>query len=167
MIYKGNYINYLRHLGVHIGDNCQILTQAENFGSEPWLVEISDSVTVCAGVRFITHDAASRLFRESLPDSSIYGNRFGKILIQSNCFIGVNSLVLPGVTVSPNSVIGSGSVVTKDVPPNTVVAGVPARIISSLDDYIKRYKEKMVPIKAQNRMDLRRELTVYFWGEER
>jgi acetyltransferase-like isoleucine patch superfamily enzyme len=57
--------------------------------------------------------------------------------------------------------------VTKNVPPNTVVAGVPAKIISTLDDYIDKYKESIIPTKAKNREDLRRELTIYFWGEER
>ena len=167
VISKGNLNHYLRTHGVRIGENCQLLNRVDNYGSEPWLIEIEDRVTITAGVFLITHDAASRLFRKSLPKLSPYGNRFGKIKILSNCFIGVNSIILPGVTIGPNSIVGAGSVVAKDVPANVVVAGVPARVISSSDDYIVKYKEKMVPIKSKNRADLRRELTVYFWGEER
>jgi acetyltransferase-like isoleucine patch superfamily enzyme len=51
--------------------------------------------------------------------------------IGNNCFIGGRSLILPGITVGDNSIVGAGSVVTRDVPPRTVVAGNPARIIRS------------------------------------
>jgi serine acetyltransferase len=74
---------------------------------------------------------------------------------------------MPGVSIGPNSIVGVGSVVNKDVPPDTVVAGVPARPIYTLDEYIDRYGSKMIPIQAETRKDLRRELTRRFWGEER
>jgi acetyltransferase-like isoleucine patch superfamily enzyme len=143
------------------------LNHPHNYGSEPWLIDIGNKVTVTYGVFFLTHDASSRLFRDSLAGSSVFGNRFGQIQVKDNCFIGVNSIILPGTTIGPNSIIGAGSVVAKDVPPNTVVAGVPAREISSLDSYIEKYQERMIPIDADNREDLRKELTQYFWGEER
>ena len=164
---RGNLIKYLRYQGVRIGEGCEFWNLPDDYGSEPWLIEICDRVTITTGVKLITHDASSRLFRKTLTDSSPYGNRFGKIIILENCFIGVDSIILPGVTIGPNSIVGAGSVVVKDVLPNTVVAGVPARKISSLDDYIEKYKGNMVPIKSRNRNDLRRELTLYFWGEER
>jgi acetyltransferase-like isoleucine patch superfamily enzyme len=165
--FRGNLINYLRHQGVRIGEHCQLLNIADNYGSEPWLIEIGNHVTLTSGVFLLTHDASSRLFRKTLPQSSPYGNRFGRIRIHDNCFVGVNSIILPGVTIGPNSIVGAGSVVAKDVHPNAVVAGVPARVICTLDDYIEKYKERMIPIKSINRDDLRRELTLYFWGEER
>jgi acetyltransferase-like isoleucine patch superfamily enzyme len=164
---RGSLITYLRRQGVRIGEHCQLLNVADNYGSEPWLIEICNRVTLTNGVFLITHDASSRLFRNNLPGSSPYGNRFGKIRVLDNCFIGINSIVLPGVTIGPNSIVGAGSVVVKDVPPNTVVAGVPARVICSLDEYIEKYQEKMVPIRSTTREDLRRELTLYFWSEER
>ncbi|PQO28960.1 transferase [Blastopirellula marina] len=51
--------------------------------------------------------------------------------IGSNCFIGGRSIILPGITVGDGSIVGAGSVVTKDVPPGSIVAGNPARIIRS------------------------------------
>jgi len=164
---KGSLIIYLRRLGVRIGKGCEFWNYPEDYGSEPWLIEIGNNVTITAGVRLITHDAASRLFRKNLPNSSPFGNRFGRIHILDNCFIGSGSIILPDVKIGENSIVGAGSVVVKDVPPNTVVAGVPARTICSLDEYIEKYKDRMVPIKSTNREDLRRELTMYFWGEER
>jgi acetyltransferase-like isoleucine patch superfamily enzyme len=62
------------------------------------------------------------------------------IEIMDNVFIGCNSTILGGVTIGNNVVVAAGSVVTKDVPPNSVVAGNPAKVIESFDDYInKRY----------------------------
>lgn len=167
LLCRASLVNYLRRKGVRIGENCDLLNRGENYGSEPWLIEIGNYVTLTYGVTLITHDAASRLFRSTLPGSSRYGNRFGPIRILDNCFVGINSIILPDVTIGPNSIVGAGSVVVKDVPPNTVVAGVPARNIATLDEYIEKYIQKMVPISSTNRQDLRKELTAYFWGEER
>lgn len=52
-----------------------------------------------------------------------------KIIIEDNCWLGAGVKVLAGVTIHTGSVIGAGSVVTKDVPPNSVVVGVPGRVI--------------------------------------
>jgi acetyltransferase-like isoleucine patch superfamily enzyme len=56
------------------------------------------------------------------------------IVLKRNCWIGANSVILPGVTVGENSVVAAGSVVTKDVPADTVVAGVPARVIKKVTE---------------------------------
>jgi acetyltransferase-like isoleucine patch superfamily enzyme len=164
--YKGNLIRYLRNQGVKIGSNCDLLNRPENYGSEPWLIEIGNDVTLTYGVVLITHDASSRLFRKTLPGSSPYGNRFGKIHILNNCFIGINSIILPDVTIGPIALLVLVALSSRTFLP-TLVAGVPARIISSLDEYIGRYQQKLVPIESDNRDDLRRELTQFFWGEQR
>ena len=54
------------------------------------------------------------------------------VLIKRNAWIGANAIVLPGVTIGENSVVAAGAVVTKDVPANTVVAGVPAKVIKKI-----------------------------------
>lgn len=55
------------------------------------------------------------------------------IVIKRNAWIGIGSMVMPGVTIGENSIVSAGAVVTKDVPPNTVVAGVPAKMIKQID----------------------------------
>lgn len=65
----------------------------------------------------LAHDTTRRMYRDT-----VIGRR---------CFIGARSIILPGVTVGDECVVGSGSVVTKDVPPRSVVAGNPARVIRS------------------------------------
>jgi acetyltransferase-like isoleucine patch superfamily enzyme len=167
VVFQGNRNQYLRHLGVKLGPDCDILTSIKNFGTEPWLIEIGARVTITAGVMFLTHDGANRIFRDQIAGSTPWGNRFGTIQILDNCFIGVNSILMPGIRIGPNSIVGAGSMVNKDVPPNTVAAGVPVKPLCSLEDYIKQYQENMLPIQAKDRRALRQELTTKFWGEER
>lgn len=166
--FRGDHAAYLRFIGVKIGEGCLISASVHNFGTEPWLIEIGDNVSITDGVIFLTHDGSSRLFRKKITGMNPkYGNRFGAIRIGNDCFIGINSIIMPGVTIGSNSIIGAGSVVTNDVPQSSVVAGNPARLICTIDEYIKKYKLKSVSIQAQDREALRRELTKMFWGEER
>lgn len=164
---RGDKVRYLRWKGVKIGQGCEIITSTDLFGSEPWLIEIGNRVTVTKGVVFLTHDGASRLFRHRIKNSNPFGNRFGRILIHDESFIGVYSILMPGVEIGPNSIVGAGSLVNKNIPANMVYAGVPARPICTLDEYIHSYQEKMIEIHATDRAGLRKELTHRFWGEER
>ena len=62
-----------------------------------------------------------------------------------NVFIGCNSTILGNIKIGPNALIAAGSVVTKDVLPNTVVAGNPARVIGTFEDFIEKRKENIKP----------------------
>ena len=64
----------------------------------------------------------------------VYGSA-GKVTIGSNCFIGMNALIMKGATIGDNCVIGSGSIVTGTIPPNSVAVGNPARVICSIEDF--------------------------------
>lgn len=153
---------FFRRKGARIGKDCRILIH--EFGSEPFLVSIGDHCTIAPGVAFITHDASVGLFRAEIPDLHV----FGKIDIKENCFIGLRATILYNVTIGPNAIVGTGSVVTRDVPPNTVVAGVPARVVSTLDDYKKkclaRWKEMGLP---HDRSVWEQRLIAHFWPEEK
>jgi acetyltransferase-like isoleucine patch superfamily enzyme len=164
---RADSVEYLRFLGARIGHGCSIYTTPHNFGTEPWLIEIGNNVTLGQGVLLITHDGTSRLFRDCLPGMSPFGNRFSTIVIRDNCFIGDHAILLPGVEIGPDSAVGAGSVVTKTVPPRTIVAGNPARPIKTLDEYIEGYPQRMIPLEATDRDTLRKELTTKLWGHER
>ena len=64
---------------------------------------------------------------------------FGQISIGDNSTIGWNAIIMPNVKIGKNCVIGTGAVVTHDIEDNCVVAGVPARVIESTDDYYKKH----------------------------
>jgi len=165
--FGGNKVNYLRWLGVRIGEQCSIMNRINDF-SEPWLVEIGNNVTLASGVLLITHDGASRVVRRNIVGANKkFGNKFGTIRILDNCFIGVSAIILGDVVVGPNSIVGAGSVVTKNIPPNMVYAGNPAKPICSLEEYIEKYSGKLTQINAQDRKGLRSELTTKLWGEIR
>lgn len=93
-----------------------------------FLIEIGDNVGLSNDVQILAHDNSTRRF---LGVSKLW-----KVKIGNNVFVGAKSIILPNVTIGNNVIIGAGSVVTKDVEDNMVVAGNPARPISTLDDFI-------------------------------
>lgn len=107
------------------------LTGYPNFGSEPFLISLGSHITISADVSFVNHDGGARVFRHERPGLHVYN----KITIGDFVFVGMGTIILPGVTIGDHCVIGAGSVVTRDIPSNSVAAGVPCRVIKSIDEY--------------------------------
>ncbi len=147
----------LRDMGVRIGARCRIYTT--HFGSEPWLIRIGDHVCVSNDVTFVNHNLTWP-FQDKYE--SLTG--FGAIEIRDNCQIGVRATILPGVVIGPNSLVGACSVVTKDVLPNTVVAGNPARPICTLDEYEQKCLARHIDI-PDDPEAARRVLEQHFWDD--
>lgn len=119
-------------LGVNVGADCRLLgASSATFGSEPYLVSLGDHVTVASGVRFVTHDGGVWVFRDEFPMIDVVK----PIVVGNNVFIGLGSIVLPGVTIGNNVVVAAGSVVTRSVSDNVVVGGVPAKTIKEIGEY--------------------------------
>ena len=123
---KGS-VAYARKKGVKIGENCRIYIK--NWGSEPFLVSIGDHVTVTSGVKFITHDGSTCLVKD---EQGKRYQRFAPIQVGSHVFIGVNSIIMPGVSIGSNVVIGACSLVSKPLPESGVYVGIPAKKIKSV-----------------------------------
>ena len=126
--------DYFRSQGARIGKDNRL--EIRSLGPEPYLITIGNHCTVAPNVSFLTHDGAVWIFTEEIPDLQ----KFGPITICDNCFIGSSAIILPGITIGPNAVVGAGAVVTKDVAPGTIVAGNPAKVVST----VEKYREKVL-----------------------
>ena len=120
-----------------IGENCNICAHVliEND------VLIGNSVTVKSGVQLwdgVTVEdnvfiGPNVTFTNDLfPRSKVYPKKFERTILKKGCSIGANATILAGVTIGENAMIGAGSVVTKDVPANTVVIGNPAKVLKTI-----------------------------------
>jgi acetyltransferase-like isoleucine patch superfamily enzyme len=127
---------YFRKQGAQIGEGCSIIPTF--LGTEPYLVKIGNHVTIANGVTFITHDGGAWIVREEYPDAQV----FGPIVIEDNCVIGQNAILFPNIRIGSNSIVGAGSVVISDVPPNTIALGVPARPFGSVEKYKQKCLER-------------------------
>ena len=115
------------------------------FPSDPKLLRLGDNVVICTNVRFVAHD------RVDIMLSGMFGKKYSKYYapfeVGNNVFIGSDAVILPGVRIGDNSVIGAGAVVSKDLPSGSVWGGCPARRIGSFSDFITKRKGTTNPIK--------------------
>lgn len=102
----------------------------------PQFVEIGDNFVSAPGSIILTHD--SSLFFH------IGQYRVEKVKIGDNVFVGANAVILPGINIGDGAIIGAGAIVTKDVPESVVVAGNPAKIISTVAEYVNKCETKGV-----------------------
>ncbi|WP_172135593.1 EpsG family protein [Adlercreutzia sp. ZJ473] len=150
------------------GENC--FFQPFNFGTEPHLISMGSNVYFAAGVRFLTHDVIALMLRTKLGREDI-NERVGSIEIGNNVFVGADTTLLYDIKIGSNVIVAAGSLVSKDIPDNSVCAGRPARIIGTFVDYEKRmleYSELMPWKQWEQRRDqivhIERE---YFWSGKR
>lgn len=141
---NATFVDYLKSLGVSVGEETTFWSPStcKVDVTRPYLLKIGKGVKITANVTILTHDFSFSVFRPIYHD--LLNECRGYTIIGDNCFIGMNSSIMPGVHIGNNCVIGTGSVVTKDVPNNMVVAGNPARIICTLDDFYKKRKASFV-----------------------
>lgn len=135
VLIKTAIIKVAKKKGMKLGDNLYV-QGIPNFGSEPFLIEIGNHVTLAEGVSFINHGGDARVTKriEKYKD----GRNFGRIKIGNNTFIGKGTILMPGISIGNNCIIGSLSVVSSSVPDNSVYAGTPVKFICTIDEYGER-----------------------------
>ncbi|MBR4710796.1 MAG: acyltransferase [Clostridia bacterium] len=133
-----NPVGYAKRIGVNFPDGGLFVYGKIDWGTEPWIITIGSNVHLTDGVKFLTHDGGTLLYRNIVPDLEITK----PITIGNNVYIGNNVILLPGVNVGDNVVIGAGAVVSKDIPSNSVAVGVPAKVIKSADEYLEKIKKE-------------------------
>jgi acetyltransferase-like isoleucine patch superfamily enzyme len=132
-------IGYARSIGVRLGENVHFYgMQSGMFGTEPWLITIGSNVHVTAGCLFITHDGGTMILRNSVPDLEWTA----PITVGNDVYIGIRSIILPGVNIGNRVIIGAGSIVHRNIPDNSVAVGVPAMVVKSVDQYLEIMKKK-------------------------
>ena len=164
MIKSTDRVNYLRKKKIfgHIGENVLIMDRKIPLYAN--LIRIHNNVKIASNVTFVTHDVTHSMLNGMLGKDK-YRETVGCIEVMDNVFIGTNVTILNNVRIGPNVIVAAGAVVAKDVPANSVVGGVPARVICSLDEYLakreNRYPEELIP----RRQTASAELADYLWSE--
>lgn len=163
------YEQWLRESGVVIGKNLRLFNHKSiRFDTTtPGLITIGDDVSITADVSILTHDFCSSVFRQKYYD---YVPGRSKVVIGNNVYIGQKAMILRGVTIGDNVIIGAGAIVTTDVPSDSVAAGIPARVVCTLDEYYQKRKTKTVEEAKQYARDLyhyrgARPIVEDFWEE--
>lgn len=122
----------------HIGDNC--MTMFRKIPLYPKLISFGNNVWIASNVLFVTHDVIHRMLNNKLGCADFKEN-VGCINIKDNVFIGSNSTILPNVTIGSDTIVAAGTLVNKSLRGEGVYAGVPARYICSLDEFIEKRKQ--------------------------
>lgn len=116
--------------GLKLGNNVSIQPGVKFDISHCWLIEIGDNVIIAPEAYILAHDTSTK--------ATVGKTRLGKVKVSNNVFVGLRAVVLPNVEIGENSIVAAGSIVTKDVPSNVVVAGNPAKIICTLEEYNRK-----------------------------
>ncbi len=137
--------DFVNLYGCSIGDNSKVGTfvEIQKNASVGKNTKISSHTFICEGVHigdnvFIGHNVTfinDKYPRSANPDGSMQTEADWKVVetfIKNGASVGSSSTILCGVTVGENAIVGAGAVVTKDVPANTIVAGVPAKVIKKI-----------------------------------
>ena len=142
-------MKYLRdhHVFSEIGENSTFMGRIVPLYAN--LIKIGSNVRIASKVSFVCHDTI-HIMLNRLPKYKAEGKKFseklGCIEVGDNVFIGAGTKILYNVKIGSNVVIGASSLVNKDIPDNSVVAGIPAKVIGSFEDFCrKRESEDQIP----------------------
>ena len=159
---------YIRkhHIFHSVGEGCTVIERKVPLCSQ--LISLGNNVHLASKVSLISHDAIHLMLNKSyiFSGGDFYHENIGCIEIGDNVFVGANTIILPDVRIGSNVVIAAGAVVNKDIPDNSVAAGVPARIIGKFDILAtkrlqSRYPDELAP-KGHN---ITSELEKWMWDK--
>lgn len=131
------YVAYLRSNGVLVGEDTIFYSPNKTSVDirKPWIIKIGDHCKITEGVTILAHDYSIAVTQR------VYGPFAGgslPVTIGSNVFVGMNAIILMGTTIGNNCIIGANSVVKGTFPDGVVVAGNPAKVICTIEEYHKR-----------------------------
>lgn len=127
--------SYFIKRGMKVGKNFNRQSGTRLDPSHCWLISIGNDVTLANKVQILAHDDTLRVYTGF--------SRVGRVIIGDRVFVGANSTILMDTKIGNDVIVAAGSVVTKDIPDDSIVAGVPARIIGKTSEYLDREKSKI------------------------
>lgn len=130
---KGDALWIMKRRGLKVGKNF-VLAGSYLDLRFLHLITMGDDVRLSKNT-LLAHDASM--------NASLGYSRIGKITIGNRVFIGYETIILPGVTIGDDVIIGAGSVVTHDIPSRSIAMGNPAKVTGTLDDFLKRKKKEI------------------------
>ena len=125
----------LKSMGMSIGQDVWLPDSTVIDVSHCFLISIGDHCGFGEECVLLAHDAQMDEFLDAA--------RLGRVTIRESCHIGSRTILLPGVGLGPRTIVGAGSVVTRSLPPDTVCAGNPARVICSLGEYLDKHRSRI------------------------
>lgn len=131
----GEYLK--RHGGFHSFGDGNWINPAAYF-ADPVATCIGSNVHIAGGF-FTGHDGSVNMINLAQGTKL---DAVAPIKIHDDVFIGAHAIILPGVSIGPRAIVGAGAVVSRDVPPNSVAVGSPAKVVSTLDDYVEKLKSR-------------------------
>ena len=125
----------LKAMGMMIGAGVNLPASTTIDVSHCFLISIGDWCGFGSDCVILAH--------EGQFDEFLDAGRIGRVTIHPHSHIGTRTVILPGVEIGPRTIVGANSLVTRSLPPDTVCAGSPARVICSLDEYLERHRQRM------------------------
>ncbi len=135
------YTIYLRRKGVKVGEGTMFFGRSSIDVTRPALLEIGRNCMIANNTTILTHGFDWSVLREKYGEVLCSS---GKVVLEDNVFIGTNTIILKGVRIGKDSIIGAGSVVTSNIPSGSVAVGNPCRVIMNLDQYYQNRKKKYI-----------------------
>lgn len=154
------YQSFLKYFGISIGENTYISPDAVIDFTRPSLVSIGNNCYLNSGFVLLTHDWVAGVMRH------VYGeflNSSGRVTIGNNVGTGYNVTILKGVTIGDNVFIAANSMVNKNIPSNCIVAGSPAKVLCTLEEY----RQKRLGQYEEEAMDYARSIKERFHRQPR
>lgn len=136
---KKDLAKRLRDNGAYIGNNFMTYGNVMIDMNWPFLLHIGDDVEITNKVSILCHDYSWCVTKKKY---GILTGGVGPVWIGDNVFIGTGAIILKGTHVGNDSIVGAGSVVSGTFPDGVVIAGNPAKVICSIDDYHKKRLER-------------------------
>lgn len=125
----------LRTAGMRIGFDVWLPGSTWIDSEYCFLIEIGDHCGFGEECMILAHDAQMEEFLDA--------TRLGRVVIHPSSHIGARTTILPGVEIGPRTIVGANSLVSRSLPPNTVCAGNPARVICTLDEYVAKHASRL------------------------